>query len=157
MRIVALRNKTPGEVRAAVEGFSARYVGHWSTWLAAGSRDRPELFGRILRSWQATRPLPMRRLGSEAAHEPPFLDDLLEQAVEPLGTLRDLTLLTLAHRTSQQDKALGALWSIFMRLPTVGTASCVGITKAVLLLTDEIGPAFDSKVRARLGVAKPAS
>ena len=37
-----------------------------------------------------------------------------------------------------------------------GTASCVGITKAVMLLTDgRIGPALDSQVRLNLGVAKP--
>jgi hypothetical protein len=43
-------------------------------------------------------------------------------------------------------------------LPTSGVASCVGITKAVLLLTDgRIGPAFDSQVRRRLGVARPTT
>ncbi|MGH9202034.1 MAG: hypothetical protein ACRD2A_12465, partial [Vicinamibacterales bacterium] len=72
--------------------------------------------------------------------------------------LGDLTVVTVARRTPQQDEALTALWAIFSRLPTAGLASCVGITKAILLLTDgRIGPAFDSQVRRRLGVGRPAT
>jgi len=64
----------------------------------------------------------------------------------------------MAHRTGEQEEALTSLWAIFSRLPTSGTASCVGITKAVLLLTDgRIGPAFDSQVRRKLGVGRPAT
>lgn len=38
----------------------------------------------------------------------------------------------------------------------VRPASCVGISKAVLLLTDgRIGPALDSQVRTWLGISKP--
>jgi hypothetical protein len=37
-----------------------------------------------------------------------------------------------------------------------GEASCVGITKSILLVTDgRIGPAFDSTVRARLRLERP--
>ncbi|MFQ5830941.1 MAG: hypothetical protein ACE5JD_17570, partial [Candidatus Methylomirabilia bacterium] len=111
---------------------------------------------RILRKWQATRPLAMRRVKEEADHGAPFLDDLLESAQEPLRTLADLTVLTIARRAPQEDEALAALWRIFSRLPTSGVASCVGITKAVLLLTDgRIGPAFDSQVRKKLGMGRP--
>ena len=90
--------------------------------------------------------------------DPPFLDDLLEWAEAPLAELKNVTVATLARRSSRQDEALTALWNVFARLPTVGFASCVGITKAILLLTDgRIGPAFDSRVRSQLGVARPAT
>jgi hypothetical protein len=141
-----------------MDGFAARYVEDWDTWLAAPRYARPELFGRILRKWQATRPYPMRRLRIEAEHGAPFLDDLLESATEPLVVLGDLTVLTVAQRTPQQDEALTALWAVFSRLPTARLASCVGITKAVLLLTDgRIGPAFDRQVRTKIGVGRPAT
>lgn len=154
----SIRTKTPGQVRAAVGGFSARYVADWDAWLAAPLYARPELFGRTLRKWQATRPLAMRRLRAEAQHGAPFLEDLLESATEPIVMLGDLTVLTVTQRTPQQDGALAALWEVFSRLPTTGLASCVGITKAILLLTDgRIGPAFDAQVRAKLGVGRPAT
>ena len=141
-----------------MNGFAGRNVEDWEAWLAAHRDARPELFGRILRRWQATRPLAMRRLKAETQHGAPFLDDLLELAAEPVSVLGELTVLMVAQRTPQQDKALTALWDIFSRLPTAGLASCVGITKAVLLLTDgRIGPAFDSQVRTRLGVGRPAT
>jgi len=156
--IEAIRNKTPWQIRAAVNGFAMRYVEDWEGWVAAHRDARPDLFARILRKWQATRPLAMRRLKREAAHGAPFLDDLLESAVEPLRVLADLTVLTIAHRSPAQDEALATLWAIFSRLPISGVASCVGITKAVLLLTDgRIGPAFDSQVRQKLGVGRPAT
>lgn len=156
--IEAIRGKTPSQVRAAVRGFSRRYVEDWQAWLRASQDTRLELFGRTLRRWQATRPMAMRRPRGQAQHGPPFLDDLLERAAKPLASLKDLTILTLAYRSPQQDKALTALWDIFACLPTVGLASCVGITKAVLLLTDgRIGPAFDSKVRSQLGIGRPAT
>jgi hypothetical protein len=141
-----------------VNGFAAQYVDDWEAWLAAQADLRPELFGRILRRWQATRPLTMRRLRNEAKHKAPFLDDLLARAVRPLVALTGLTVLTIAKRAPEQDKALAKLWTIFSRLPTSGVASCVGITKAVLLLTNgRIGPAFDSQVRSKLGVGRPAT
>jgi hypothetical protein len=156
--IEAIRKKTPRQVRAAVNRFAVRYAEDWEAWLAAHPDARPELFGRILRRWQTTRPLAMRRLRAEAEHGAPFLDDLLESAAEPLSALGDLTVLTLAQRAPEQGEALTALWDIFSRLPTSGVASCVGITKAVLLLTDgRIGPAFDSQVRTKLGVGRPAT
>jgi hypothetical protein len=154
--IEAIRHKTPRQIAAAVNGFAIRYVEDWEYWVAAHSDARPDVFGRILRKWQATRPLAMRRLKREAAHEPPFLDDVLESAAEPLRALGDLTLVTIACRTPKQNEALTTLWTIFSLLPTSGVASCVGITKAVLLLTDgRIGPAFDSQVRQKLGVERP--
>jgi hypothetical protein len=156
--IEAIRNKTPRQVRTDVSDFAVRYVDDWDAWVAADGDARPELFGRILRKWQATRPLAMRRLRAEAEHKAPFLDDLLESAAEPLRALTDLSVLTIAQRAPAQDEALTTLWAIFSRLPTSGVASCVGITKAILLLTDgRMGPAFDSQVRRRLGVGRPVT
>jgi hypothetical protein len=156
--IKSIRNKTPSQVRADVDGFAARYVQDWDAWLIAGADTRPELFGRILRKWKATRPRALRRVRMEAQHEAPFLDDLLEAAEEPVRALADLSVSTIAERTPAQNEALNTLWTIFSRLPTSGVASCVGISKAILLLTDgRIGPAFDSQVRMELGVARPVT
>ena len=145
-------------MRRAVGGFSPRYVRDWDTWLHAHPDERRQLFGRILRNWQATRPVRMRRLRVEATHPSPFLDDLLESAAEPIRVLAGLTVLTIAHRTPEQHYALTSLWKNLARLPTSGVASCVGITKPLLLLTDgRIGPAFDSRVRRALGVPRPST
>jgi len=100
----------------------------------------------------------MRRLKREQKHDEPFLDDLLASAREPLRKLAGLSVLTIAKRASAQTDALNALWKNLLRLPATGAATCVSITKAILLLTDgRIGPAFDSQVRRKLGVARPAS
>jgi hypothetical protein len=145
------------EVRSAVDGFAARYVKDWDEWLVARHAARPEKFGRTLRKWQAVRPGKPRRLRVEAKHGAPFLDDLLDSATGPLSRMGSLTVVDVAKRTRQQDESLRALWEVFLRLRTEGHASCVGITKAVLLLTDgRIGPALDSRVRERLGVRGPA-
>jgi hypothetical protein len=153
-----IRNKTPSQLRAEVDGFAARYVQDWENWLNVGSAGRPMLFGRILRKWQATRPLPMRRLREETQHGAPFLDDLLEAAAKPLRVVAGCSVLTITERTPEQTEAFQALWAVFSRLPLSGAASCVGITKALLLLTEgRIGPALDSRVRGKLGVGRPAN
>lgn len=89
MPINVLRNKTPNQVFEAVNGFRQRYVQDWESWLAAPPIARPQLFGQILRKWQATRPLTMRRLRADrkVSHSPPFLDDLLDQSAEPMSVL----------------------------------------------------------------------
>lgn len=158
MPITVIRNKTPAQLRADIDGFAVRYVQDWESWLSIGSTGRPMLFGRILRKWQATRPLPMRRLRTEAQHGAPFLDDLLEAAAEPLRVVAGCSVLTITQRTPEQTEAFQRLWAVFARLPLSGVASCVGITKALLLLTEgRIGPALDSWVRGKLGVARPAN
>lgn len=159
--IRAIRDKTPSEVASALDRFAPAYLRDWDEWLAAPPAARPELFGRILRRWQATRPLAMRRIAAEATHGPPFLDDLFEFAASPSGPvsiLGDLTVLKVGDRTDHQDRALTELWNLFSGLTTTRSASCVGISKAVLLLTDgRIGPALDSQVRTRLGISRPAT
>lgn len=158
MRVGVLSAKTAEQVHDDVSGFAERYAEDWSVWLAARDDARAELFGRILRKWQATRPKAMRRLEREAHHDAPFLDDLLTRATQSIGTLGSLTVMTVAARTDAQDRALNTLWDIFLRLPITGNASGVGITKAILLLTDgRIGPALDSKVRKKLRVRQPAT
>lgn len=155
MPIVALRNKTPQQIRDAVNGFARRYVEDWNRWLHVEDEQRWQLFGIILRKWQATRPKQMRRLQQEAHHSPPYLDDLIRQAQPQLDIVGHLTVPGISDRTTAQDDALRALWTIFDALPVDGSASCVGITKAILLLTDgRIGPALDSRVRQNLGVAQ---
>ena len=152
MQIDTLRSMTPGQVHAAVDGFSARYVADWETWLAASPSVRPKRFGETLRKWQATRPRKPRRLRAEAQHEPPYLDDLIDSAAEPLRVLADLSVKTICVGTLRQGQALNELWTIFSGMTLTEHATCVGITKAVLLLTDgRIGPAFDSNVQKKLG------
>lgn len=156
MSIEVLRHKSAAQVRRDVNGFAPRYTRDWDDWIAATDDARPELFGKILRKWPECRPHRTRRLRNEAEHEAPFLDDLLKRAVSPIGALGSLTVITIAGRSREQEIALNSLWAIFSELPTSGDASCVGITKAILLLTDgRTGPAFDSKVRKQLHVPKP--
>jgi hypothetical protein len=151
MSVDVIRKMTPEQVRAAIDAFSPKYVEDWDAWLAVSPRGRAKLFGQTLRKWQATRPRPSRRIRAEARHEPPYLDDLVESAGGPLRVLEDLTVLNVAQRSHQQDEALAVMWDVFSGLTVTGHASCVGITKAVLLLTDgRIGPAFDSNVQRRL-------
>jgi hypothetical protein len=91
-------------------------------------------------------------------HEAPFLDDLLADANEPLRELESLNVAKIKERTTTQHQALNKLWSIFSPLRTSGAASCVGITKAILLLTDgRIGPALDSRVRGNLRMPRPTT
>jgi GrpB-like predicted nucleotidyltransferase (UPF0157 family) len=78
---------------------------------------------------------------------------LLLEAAPHLEALGDLTLTDIALATSDQINTLHGLWATFSKLPQEGSASCVGITKAILLLTNgRIGPAFDSIVRKKLGL-----
>jgi hypothetical protein len=116
-----IRNRTPAQIRRAVTGFATRYVDDWDTWLGAQANARPELFGRILRKWQATRPRAMRRLAAEADHGAPFLDDLLDSAVEPLRVLAGLTVLTISARTREQDEALAEMWRVFFAIANIRT------------------------------------
>jgi hypothetical protein len=158
MTVTALRTRTPEQVREDVNGFAQRYVKDWQDWLDAPAPARPVLFGEILRRWQATRPFAMRRIKAQASHRAPFLEDLLDHSAEPLATIDGLTLANVSERTAAQDLALHALWRVFKRLPVEGSASCVGITKALLLLTDgRIGPALDSQVRKKTRVGRPES
>jgi hypothetical protein len=154
--VSGIRHMTPAQVSEAVSGFASTYVNDWESWLTVPSRQRPVMLGQILRRWQATRPQPMRRERSAATHPAPYLEDLFADAQAPLATLDTLDLSTFRRRTEAQERALRGLWSNFIRLTATGEASCVGITKSILLVTDgRIGPAFDSTVRTRLRLERP--
>jgi hypothetical protein len=147
---------TPAQVSDAVSGFAPTYVNDWDWWLTVPTQRRPAVLGQILRRWQATRPQPMRRTRADASHAAPYLDDLFDDAQASISVLADLDLATIGGRTEAQESSLRALWGNFSRLTATGEATCVGITKAILLVTDgRIGPAFDSTVRARLKLERP--
>src|SRR6478752_6479402 len=67
MPIELIRNKKPQQIHDDVDVFAPRYVKDWDVWLATHGDGRLQVFGRILRKWQATRPRPMRRSRLEAA------------------------------------------------------------------------------------------
>jgi hypothetical protein len=97
----------------------------------------------------------MRRPRNEAVHTAPYLEDLLAEAWPHLKDMENLSVREIKMATPQQINALLALWDIFRNLTYQGKATCVGITKSVLLLTEgRIGPAFDSAVRYRLRIGQ---
>ena len=99
----------------------------------------------------------MRRCRADGLHPPPYVEDLVDEAAPSLRQLRRFDLAS-GRVTPGQAQALGDVWRIFERLPVDAAASCVGITKAVLLLSDgRIGPALDSHVRRNAGIRAPAT
>lgn len=158
MRIRMLAEKKPEDVAARIAGFSMGYVRDWETWLATDGPSMARKFGEILRKWQATRPYPMRRSRAEGGHAPPFVDDLIEEASPHLSLTRDTTVANIHSRPPSEIEALVSLWHIFARLPQREHASCVGRSKAIMLLTQgRIGPALDSNVRRHLGIRRTTS
>ena len=162
VKVDLLANKTPAEVRDAISNFSIAYVRHWQRWqdqCAAGvTSDLAPLLGEILRKWQAARPLPMRRPQREADHQPPYLENLIDEALPHIQSLGTGSVRDLPGFTQTQIESLHALWNIFCNLTSKGQATCVGITKAVMLLTQgQIGPALDSTVRASLSIPQPTN
>jgi len=146
------------EVHAAVASFSERYVTDWNAWLNVRATQKAALFGEILRRWQATRPRVMRRTKAERLHQPPFLDDLIEEADRRVRRLGDLAIGPGWSPTADQESALVGLWATFEDLAIPAPASSVGISKAVLLLTNgRIGPALDSNVQRSLGIPRPTT
>ncbi len=162
VRVTFLAKKSPMDVKDAIASFTKAYVYHWQQWqktctVGVTSSSAP-ILGEILRKWQAARPLPMRRARQGAKHQPPYLEDLIEEALPHIRDLGTSTVRDIPAFTSQQIESLSAMWSIFRNLTTKGQASCVGITKAVLLLTQgQIGPALDSTVRSVLSISQPTS
>lgn len=154
--VVALRSMRAAEVSAAISTFDPAYVRDWDEWLR---RDEDiQLFGQILRRWQAARPYSPRWPRRTARHGPPFLEDLVKEASPALTTIRDLRVVDIASRPEATERALEHLWDVFTNLAIERPASEVGITKAVLLLTrGRIGPAMDSEVRRAIGVPRMRS
>jgi hypothetical protein len=153
MQISIVSEMTLEELAQAIRGFQKEYVTHWEDWLATPVPERASAFGSILRKWQAGRPRTMRRTRGDGRHEAPFLEDLIAQAQQHLDALQDIRTPNLRAMQPFHRSALHALWDVFRNLTLERPATEVGISKAVLLLTNgRIGPAFDSNVRERLGI-----
>jgi hypothetical protein len=96
----------------------------------------------------------------EANHGQPYLDDLLLQSQEILPDFDAFELRSADEIDEEIERLLARLWDIFQRLSFAGRArnglaGVVGVSKAVLLLTEgRIGPAFDSEVRRKLRTGK---
>ena len=162
--IAFLARMDPEEVKRRIDRFSVAYKKDWKRWqnLYSSSTITDQRavseFGSILRRWQACRPRPMRGPRYEATHAPPFLDDLVEQASPHVAVLESVTVRDVDKFSASQLNALSSLWLIFYNLTTREHATCVGITKAVMLLTlGRIGPAFDRVVRGNLKAARPTN
>jgi hypothetical protein len=143
-----------------VRRFDPRYVAHWDSWLDVADRDKPELFGFILRAWNACRPNTMRRTRAEQLHDAPYIEELIAASSPHVEALADFRISQAASFTVGAKNSLHRLWETLRQLShsgraREGVAGAVGISKAVLLLTNgRVGPAFDSQVRGRLGIRK---
>jgi hypothetical protein len=103
----------------------------------------------------------MRRDAQSATHAAPYLDDLLIRAAPHI---KALSTFDIAHpaalETVTHTAALDQLWDVFEELSyhgqvRQGRAGSVGISKAVMLMTDgRVGPAFDKSVRTALGLGE---
>ena len=154
-------NLTVNQLRQRILAFDRSYVDDWNTWLRIqrnySLNDVAMEFGRVLRKWQACRPNTMRRCRSEAVHKAPYLEDLLLKSRDASSGLSSFELCHADAINDDTEDALLELWNIFRDLSYSGRsrnglAGVVGISKAVLLLTEgRVGPAFDSEVRAKLG------
>ncbi|MBU4304247.1 MAG: hypothetical protein KJ893_01260 [Candidatus Omnitrophica bacterium] len=151
------------EFQERINRFDQRYVNDWNGWLNTQPNVRAAQLGIVLRRWQACRPNRMRRIQAEQQHAAPYLEDLITQAAQYLQILQNFDIRDNASFTPQNCNSLVQLWGIFQNLSyhgrtRNGLAGVVGISKAVLLLTDgRVGPAFDSKVRGHLGLGNVAS
>ncbi len=152
-------NMTVDQLRRRICDFDRTYVDDWNAWLVIRRNDSDHIapeFGRILRKWQACRPNRMRRCREEADHDEPYLEHLLCQSREVLAQFDAFELRSAEGITERVERVLGEAWNIFQHLSyrgraRNGLAGVVGISKAVLLLTEgRVGPAFDSEVRTKL-------
>ncbi len=150
-----IANLSIKQLNDLVNGFSKKYVDDWNCWLNTYPDARPRQLGIILRKWQACRPNRMRRTRSENIHDAPYLDDLINQAAQPIHVLENFRLEDSNSFSVQNCQALEKLWNIFQNLPYHGNAGNghVGVSKATLLLTNgRVGPAFDSTVKKYLDI-----
>jgi len=154
-----IANLNVDQFQDRVNRFAAQYVDDWNCWLNTQPNARPRQLGIVLRRWQACRPNRMRRTQIENTHDAPYLEDLIYQAAQYIQVLQDFDIREEASFSANNREALIELWNIFQNLSyhgraRNGLAGVVGISKAILLLTDgRVGPAFDSEVRGHLGTA----
>jgi hypothetical protein len=152
---------TVEQFQARIDRFPDGYVKDWESWitLASSAANRAQLLGEILRTWQACRPNAMRRDKASAQHEPPFLEDLIDEATIDLAAMAAFDISSKGAFSAENQTRLKNLWKIFRELAYAGEvrngrAGAVGISKAVLLLSrGHIGPAFDKEVRDSLGLS----
>lgn len=158
-----ITNSSIKEFQERINRFAQQYVDDWNSWLNIQPNVRAEQLGVTLRRWQACRPNRMRRTQAENLHEAPYLEDLITQAAPHLQALQNFDIRDNASFSPQNCDSLAQLWNIFQNLSyhgrtRNGLAGVVGISKAVLLLTDgRVGPAFDSEVRSHLGLRRIAN
>lgn len=138
---------TVTEFQNLVAGLNSKYISDWNKWISTPTLDRPEMLGKTLRKWQACRPNRMRRRLDELKK---IVDDSSVQ-IAALGTFNIADQRSLENHI--HIDAITMLWDVLEELSFTGRArngkaGVVGISKAVMLLTDgRVGPAFDSKVR----------
>lgn len=160
----------PGIANLNIEGlqerinrFALQYVDDWNCWLNTQPEARPRQLGIVLRRWQACRPNRMRRTQAENLHGAPYLEELINQAAQHIDVLQNFDIRNNDSFSNKNCEALTELWGIFQNLSyhgraRNGLAGVVGISKAILLLTDgRVGPAFDSEVRGHLGTGNIAN
>jgi hypothetical protein len=144
------------EFQARIARFKPSYIRDWDEWLATPSPKRPYQFGVVLRRWQACRPNKMRRTRADRLYPPPYLEDLIAQSTPYIQSLQSFDVSLATSFTQSVYLALSKLWAIFEKLSYEGPArnglaGAVGISKAVLLLSEgRVGPAFDSGVKKHL-------
>ena len=136
-------------------------VQRWKRWCqicashGIDSLEAVSVWGETLRKWQAGRPKPLRRPEVEAMHSPPYLEEIHKQALVQVRVLGNVSLRTVDDLSLTQKNALDALWRVLRDITYNGQVRCVGITKAAMLLTEgRFGPAFDSRVREKLGLKR---
>ena len=142
-----------------VTTFSDDYIADWRSWLATPAPNRPDHLAGTLRKWQACRPNRMRRTRKVGGHPAPYIEDLVTAAAPNIAVLGTFNIaLSPPLASPAHIAALTELWIIFENLSYAGRSrfgrsGVVGISKAVLLLTDgRVGPAFDRKVRENVGI-----
>ena len=151
------------EFQASVRRFDKKYVSDWSEWLITDPIARPKKLAQILRKWQACRPNTLRRSSQEIGYTGPFIEDLILQAEDNISALASFDIANQKSFSKETYCNLTHLWNIFEELSYKGNArggkaGVVGISKAVLLLTDgQVGPAFDSKVVSHLDIKQPSN
>jgi hypothetical protein len=122
--------------------------------------DRPAIleFKRILGKWQAVRPRRLARMDEPIAGTK-TLPQVVDTATRLKARLGTVSLRTLPTAGREERRALLDLWKLFASsLADNGEAGCVGITKAIMLVTGgSIGPALDSRVRQELGIGSPTT
>lgn len=158
--MLGIANITVEDFQDRINCFDQSYVNDWNRWIAVQPGQRTAQFGSILRRRQSCRPNRMRRARAEQLHDEPYLDDLLNNSVQCLQGLQNFDIRLQASFTQQACDSLVQLWHIFQDLSyhgraRGGQAGVVGISKAVLLLTEgRVEPAFDSEIRTHLGLRR---